>query len=366
MKRPCIVAKMVKLHEYRINPRLHIEIHQLLAGREFANTHRDPQVQSIFNAAKSSANFVYCIVVETFGPVGRREASIIDAAWDVDGIFKYCRQKLKVSIVSSCIFTHWHPDHIGGFLPTTHGGRLKISGIPECVANGCSSIYFGKEEFDKVKKMHNIDPEDNMVSNFFLLDDGDSILINELQLEIISTPGHTVGSICVFIPNFGNKPRNFPILITGDTLFIGNCGRFNQNRDGMKIFHSINRLTMLPDTTMVCPGHNYAGSSSSIGHEKKYNAAIMQGKQMKEQLEKAYGKHELHQSIARCDTSANFESQTVPIKRYLERATKAYLDLKSTNNCLEFDTFTCFFKHGNDRQCATCFPIIRFLEDSRM
>ena len=79
-KGPYIVAKMVKLHEYRINPSLSIEIHQLLAGREFANTHRDPQVQSIFNAAKSSANFVYCIVVETFGPVGRREASIIDAA----------------------------------------------------------------------------------------------------------------------------------------------------------------------------------------------------------------------------------------------------------------------------------------------
>ena len=115
-----------------------------------------------------------------------------------------------------------------------------------------------------------------------------------------------------YIPNFGNKPANFPILITGDTLFIGSCGRFDQTRDGMKIFHSINRLSMLPDTTMVCPGHNYAGSNSSIGHEKKYNAAIMQGKQMKEQLQKAYGKHELKQSIFRCDTSATFESHFSP------------------------------------------------------
>ena len=117
---------------------------------------------------------------------------------------------------------------------------------------------------------------------------------------------------------------------------------------------------------MVCPGHNYAGSSSSIGHEKKYNAAIMQGKQMKEQLQKAYGKHELHQSIFRCNTSANFESHFFPIKRYLDHATKAYLDLKSTNNCLECDTFGSYSNHGNDWQCATCFPIIQFLEDSRM
>ena len=357
---------MVKLHEYHINPSLRIEIHQLLAGREFAKTHEDPQVQSIFNAAKSSANFVYCIVVETLGPVRQREASLIDPAWDVNGVFEYCRQELEVSIVSSCIFTHWHPDHIGGFLPTTRGGRLKISGIPECIGNGCSSIYFGKEDFDKVKKMHNIDPEDNMISNFILLGDGDSVMVNELQLEIISTPGHTVGSICVYIPNFGNKPANFPILITGDTLFIGSCGRFDQTRDGMKIFHSINRLSMLPDTTMVCPGHNYAGSNSSIGHEKKYNAAIMQGKQMKEQLQKAYGTHELKQSIFRCDTSATIESQVLPIKRYLDHATKACLDLKTTNHCLEFSAFACCSNHGNNQQCKSCFPIIQSLEDSRM
>ena len=107
--------------------------------------------------------------------------------------------------------------------------------------------------------------------------------------------------VCLYQTSVANL-EIFPILITGDTLFIGNCGRFDQNKYGMKIFHSINRLAMLPDTTMVCPGHNYAGSSSSIGHEKKYNAAIMQGKQMKEQLQKAYGKHELHQSIFRCNT----------------------------------------------------------------
>ena len=54
---------MVKLHEYNAGKKI-VEVHQLLAGREFAKKHDDPQIQSIFNSAKSSANFVYCIVVK--------------------------------------------------------------------------------------------------------------------------------------------------------------------------------------------------------------------------------------------------------------------------------------------------------------
>ena len=160
-------------------------------------------------------------------------------------------------------------------MPTTVGGRLKISGLPEVLENGCSTIYFGADELEKIKQMHKLSDKD--VEPFHLLKDNDQVMLNGINLDIISTPGHTVGSLCIYLSKANNDPKSIPMLITGDTLFIGSCGRFDQNREGMKIFHSINRLSYLPDLTMVLPGHNYAGSNSKLGQEKLYNSAIMQG-----------------------------------------------------------------------------------------
>ena len=94
-----------------------------------------------------------------------------------------------------------------------------------------------------------------------ILKDGDIITFGDLEAEIIHTPGHTLGGICIKI---GNN------LITGDTLFQGSIGRTDlEGGDYDSIIKSIKEnLLVLPDDTIVWPGH---GVQSTIGIEKRNN-----------------------------------------------------------------------------------------------
>jgi glyoxylase-like metal-dependent hydrolase (beta-lactamase superfamily II) len=103
-------------------------------------------------------------------------------------------------------------------------------------------------------------PPANMTVN-----DGDQIVVGDVSLEVIHTPGHTPGGICLF----GNGN-----VFTGDTLFVGGIGRTDLPGASMSQFmHSINnRLLTLPGDTIVWPGHDYGMKpSSTIDYEKKTN-----------------------------------------------------------------------------------------------
>ena len=82
------------------------------------------------------------------------------------------------------------------------------------------------------------------------------------------TPCHTEGGICLFIdPRFGTNPEGAPVLISGDTLFCGSIGRTDfQGGDMNAMRRSLKRLAVLPDETVVLPGHN---STTKIGNERK-------------------------------------------------------------------------------------------------
>jgi hydroxyacylglutathione hydrolase len=86
--------------------------------------------------------------------------------------------------------------------------------------------------------------------------DGDIINIGSEQIKVIATPGHTTTSACYFLrPSSGGG-----ILWTGDTLFVGGCGRlFECIADTM--FKSLKRLAALPDETEVYCGHNYTAEN---------------------------------------------------------------------------------------------------------
>lgn len=94
-----------------------------------------------------------------------------------------------------------------------------------------------------------------------LLEDKDIIELKNLRLEVIHTPGHTPGSICL---------KTDTILFTGDTLFFEGIGRtdFPQG-DGENLIRSVrDKLLKLKDETIIYPGH---GPISTIGHEKNHN-----------------------------------------------------------------------------------------------
>ena len=93
--------------------------------------------------------------------------------------------------------------------------------------------------------------------------DGQEITLAGITLQVISTPGHTVGGCCYYVKEAG-------ILISGDTLFAESVGRtdFPTGSMGTLVRSIKDKLFVLPDETRVYPGH---GDSTTIGHEKEYN-----------------------------------------------------------------------------------------------
>src|SRR5919106_1166389 len=96
------------------------------------------------------------------------------------------------------------------------------------------------------------------------VDNHDTLDVGRLRLTFLHTPGHTPGSQCFLVDGR---------LISGDTLFIGSCGRTDlPGSDPKEMYYSLTqRLAALPDDTILLPGHNYGGAASTIGREKRQN-----------------------------------------------------------------------------------------------
>ncbi|MEJ2058810.1 MAG: MBL fold metallo-hydrolase [Desulfofustis sp.] len=94
--------------------------------------------------------------------------------------------------------------------------------------------------------------------------EGDTITFGEVTLQVIHTPGHTPGGMCLYAK---------PDLITGDTLFVGGIGRTDfPGGSHQELINSIqNKLLVLPPDTVVWPGHGYGGSRSTIAEEQRSN-----------------------------------------------------------------------------------------------
>jgi len=102
------------------------------------------------------------------------------------------------------------------------------------------------------------------------LNDGDIIDVGALKMKVIHTPGHTQDSVCFLVGN---------ALFTGDTLFVGECGRTDlPGSDVAKMHHSLlTTLRSLPDSLVVYPGHDYGRTpTSTLGYEKEHNYTLEQ------------------------------------------------------------------------------------------
>ena len=84
--------------------------------------------------------------------------------------------------------------------------------------------------------------------------DGDLLDIGGVTIRVIATPGHTQDSICYYLPE---PPGLHGIVYTGDTLFVGGCGRLLEG-DTLTMWQSLQKLAALPDETLVYCGHDYA------------------------------------------------------------------------------------------------------------
>jgi hydroxyacylglutathione hydrolase len=191
----------------------------------------------------SMQNFNYLLGCERTG-----QAAWIDPAWEVPRVLAAAREAgLRVTRL---LVTHTHPDHIEG-LPEAE----RLTGAPVHVhaleADAARSRLGGRGVIET-------------------LGDGDRIQVGDLAITALHTPGHTPGATCYLEPGGEGGPGH---VFTGDTLFIGRSGRADfPGSDPEAMHRSLQRLAALPDGTVVCPGHNYAGSpTSTIGRERQEN-----------------------------------------------------------------------------------------------
>lgn len=106
-------------------------------------------------------------------------------------------------------------------------------------------------------------PFQNYTGPLHFLNDGDTVLLGDTEIQVILAPGHSPGSICFYIPSQGD-------LMGGDVLFRGSIGRTDlPGGDSETLLHSIReKLWVLPDETIVYSGH---GIKTTIGYEKRNN-----------------------------------------------------------------------------------------------
>ena len=178
-------------------------------------------------------NFIYLV-----GSKSTREVAIIDPAWDIDALLTHIKEKdLKLT---SVLVTHYHPDHIGGGM-----GGHSIEGIAELLEKDPVKIFVHKLEAEGVKKVTGVSDTD-----LNIVESGDHLTIGENDIEFLHTPGHTPGSQCFKVNNN---------LVSGDTLFVQGCGRVDlPGSNSEDMFHSLQKLSALPNETILYPGHNYS------------------------------------------------------------------------------------------------------------
>ena len=176
-------------------------------------------------------NFSYIVGCEN-----TRQALAIDPGPDVDRIVSVA-EKESLEIVT-IVNTHGHGDHTAG------NAKLKAR-------TGAQII------------IHELDGDRYPDADVRLTDEK-SLQLGDITFDLIHTPGHTPGGICLHAQ--GN-------LFTGDTLFIGDSGRTDlPGGNRPTLGKSIRRLMKLPDHTVVWPGHDYGPTpSSTIGWEKRNN-----------------------------------------------------------------------------------------------
>ena len=187
-----------------------------------------------------------------FGDEESREALVVDPGDDIARILEVVEKHGLT--VKAIVITHAHIDHIGG------AQKLKqATGAPVYMNPDDAEL---QEMLDVQAGWLGMRPPEPVEIDAPARD-GDKLVVGATEFHVLETPGHTQGSISLWIPSEHK-------LVAGDTLFRESIGRTDlPGGDGRQIIRSIrDKLVPLPDDTLVIPGH---GENTTMGHEKRFN-----------------------------------------------------------------------------------------------
>jgi len=177
--------------------------------------------------------------------------------------------------LTAILVTHHHWDHVGG------AADLQRKAHCELIGGGPTLIP----------------APDRMVA------DGDLLDIGAVTIQVIATPGHTQNSVCYHVPG---RPGTQATVYTGDTLFVGGCGRLLEG-DARTMWQSLRKLAALPEETLVYCGHDYA--------LENYEFAVTV----------APGHRPIRERLAEVQKTIEYGRPTVPSTIGQEKATNIFL-----------------------------------------
>jgi glyoxylase-like metal-dependent hydrolase (beta-lactamase superfamily II) len=181
-----------------------------------------------------------------------RKALVFDPGFDAPLIYPILEQHGLT--VEAYICTHGHADHINA-LAEMHRR------FPAPVAMHSADLAWAFEPINQVAPYYPV-PERPEVDRFLRLENATEWTFADLTFQCMETPGHTPGSCCLLF-------AEDDIMIAGDTLFKGSCGRTDlPGGDAQQLKQSLNKLKQLPDEIRVYPGH---GPDTTIGIERLTN-----------------------------------------------------------------------------------------------
>lgn len=164
---------------------------------------------------------------------------IIDPGYEPEIISSYLEEKSLTP--EAILLTHCHFDHVGA--------------VKDLAAQYDCKVFLDKKELAMPPMLTN--------GPLYYTDgygDGDTLTLAGIPIQVLETPGHTPGSVCLIMED---------TLFSGDTLFAGSCGRTDLPcGDARAMRDSLRRLAALSGNYRVCPGH---GPSSTLNREKKTN-----------------------------------------------------------------------------------------------